>query len=164
MTSNRIQNTRRILTPTEREHLKDRYDQNEAEKKGVIEGVDPRLAREGYDPSVQGNTRYLDEENKRIKEVLARGEPEDVAREKKAAMERRKKELADYLASKMVPKTGTAMRPGRDPGFRKAVNMMARNENSAEFAKAASEYKNIMRTLDPHDPEAANLENIRPKE
>jgi hypothetical protein len=40
--------------------------------------------------------------------------------------------------------------------------MMAKHENSPEFSKAATEWKNIMRTLDPHDPNVANLENIRP--
>ena len=63
----------------------------------------------------------------------------------------------------MVPREATELRPG-SVQFNRARNMMVKNElGSPQFQNAASEFKNLQRTLHPEDPDAANLENIRPE-
>ena len=158
---------RRVLGPVERKEFKREIERNQADIDGKLEGlsdVSPK-AREALDGAVQGNTRYLKQRNQRIMNTLRNGEPEEVSRHKMPALERRRKELEDFMKTRMVPRAGTRLRAGSGPEFRRAVNMMAKNElRDPSFSRATVEWKNIMRQIAPDDPDASNLENIRPED
>jgi hypothetical protein len=114
MTTFKQPKQRRILTPTEREKLKDEMSRNEAEMRGEIEGgMSPAQRAAIYDISRRDGS--LEARNRRIKHVLANGEPEDLRKGAKVALEARRRELETFLVKRMVPKSATALRPGPDP-------------------------------------------------
>jgi hypothetical protein len=150
-----------IMGAQERQDLEDRLQMLEAEKNGQVNGLPERLQRH-MDPSRKSNPRRLDFQINRIKRLLSEGAPDSPDKYDQQALEKEKVQLEDWLKGKMVPVTGTELRPGPRPEFRKAVNLMAKNENSTEFHKKAMRWKEIVRQLEPEDPDAENLENIRP--
>ena len=102
----------------------------------------------------------------KIKYVLKQGEPDSLNPQEKARKEKRAETLRAWLQKHMVPRSHIGLRSHQDGvqslEFQKAVKEMAEKEMSAEFQKAAEEYKNIQRELGRD--EMANLEEIRPME
>lgn len=144
---------RRILTPAENKSLTRQIrDHEEDQKPG---GPDYYVPERQNSPEEAATIR-------RAKRTLARGEVGSMSRGEKAQVEKREKELANYLTTSMLSKAEMALKPGIDTRFRKAVNEHSRVEMSSEFQKAAAEWKNCRRRLDPHDPNIGNLEYIRP--
>ncbi len=154
---------RRILSPSERDRMEQQIDQNDREARGKLDqdaDVGP-AARRAYEE--QGDRKFLDQRSARLKRALAAGTAGPISGAERVNMEKRAKELGGYLSSRMVPKEGVRLRPG-SVEFNRAKNMMVKQElGSAEFQTAASEWKNIQRSLHPDDSDAANLETIRPE-
>lgn len=145
---------RRILPPQERERL-------ETELESRLEDRKFKPGSHTWQPG-----RVNDPREKamiqRIKKTLDNGQPDTLNKSERARLEAEERQLREWLASKMVPRSHTQLRAGPDPAFRKAVNFMAQNENSSDFVRKAERWKNIRRQLEPDDPNAANLESIRP--
>lgn len=146
---------RRILTPAEREGLKQRIAENEEDTQQP-QNRNLYIPERLNDPLERATVA-------REKRVLAEGEPDSLSRAKKIKMERQAKIYKEWLQRSMVPKSHVNLKPSpSDPSFRMAVNEMAKKENSREFQDVAKRFKNIMRELHPNDPHLSNLETIRP--
>jgi len=144
---------RRILTPAETQSLTTSIKDN-ADDTAVINH------RNLYNPD-RVNTPAERETIERQKRVLAQGQPDSINKHERASLENRNKQDKEWLQKNMVPKSHVMLRPNpMDPQYRKAVNEMARRENSPEFQKVAERFKNGMRQLGRF--EDANLETIRP--
>lgn len=153
---------RRILSPSERERMQSQIEQNDREARGKLDqdaDVSP-LARRAFEEQSDGRT--LKSRNSRLQRALDAGTAGPITAIEKGRFEKREKELRTYLSSRMVTKAGITLKPG-SIDFNRAKNMMVKQElGSPEFQSAASEWKNIQRSLCPDDPDAANLETIRP--
>jgi hypothetical protein len=145
---------RRILPPQERERL-------EAELESRLEDKKFKPGKHTWQPERVNDPRER-AMIQRIKKTLDNGTPGSLSASEKSRLESEAKTLRGWLRSKMLTRRQASLRAGPDPAFRKAVNQMAQNENSLEFVRRAERWKNIMRQLDPDDPNVANLETIRP--
>ena len=154
---------RRVLSASEREHMQAQLDQNAGEMAGKIDGaanLSPLAKGSLYD---EGDGSDLRARSARLKRAMDAGASQRLGGVEQARAEKRVKDLTEYLRSRMVPREATELRPG-SVQFNRARNMMVKNElGSPQFQNAASEFKNLQRTLHPEDPDAANLENIRPE-
>lgn len=153
--------SRRILTPTEREGLEKNLGRIATDKRGDLEGV-PRRLRGAIYKSGEETTDAMDADERRIKRALSQGARDSLSAGERTQLESTAKQLKESLAKRMVSKKDMELRPG-SVDFRRAVNRVAGQEMSQDFAKDASAYKNIMRQLHPDDPDASNLETIRPE-
>lgn len=110
---------------------------------------------------------------KRNEEALRRLSPQPASGAERQRLEGRAKELAEFLAPKMLTKAELdyfPAKPGdmdagiKDANYRKAVDKACSSdgEHSAAFVQAATEWKGIMRRLYPDDPDMPTLERIRP--
>ncbi len=145
---------RRILTPAEKESLNRQIQNHEEDSKAGGPGY--------YVPKDRQDSPEEAATIARAKRTLARGEVGPMSRGEKIQVEKRAEQLQGYLTSKMLSKAEMALKPGTGPSFRKVVNEHSRVEMSPEFQKAATEWKNCRRRMDPHDPGVGNLEHIRP--
>lgn len=121
-----------------------------------------RLSR-FIDPHVRENKGLLARKQRELEEVLANGSPDSLSRVNKARLERRLQELTERLRRHMCPKRIYKARSVDDPGIFKKATAACLQEQSEPFKKMANEFKQIKRELEPDDPTAASLENIRPK-
>lgn len=112
-------------------------------------------------PEVRPDAGILNRRIRRMERALANGSPDSLSPGAKQALEKEAGDLKGWLAGRMVPQTHSSIGYGH-PDFQKAVKQ-AVNECSPEFQKRAGRYKSIMREIAPEDPDAANLERIRPK-
>src|SRR5688500_4522023 len=88
---------RHILTPTEKEGLNRQLGRIEADKRGDLEGVPRRLRGALYNhPDRQANV--LDDDERRIKRVLAQGGRDSLSEGDKVQMESVAKKLKESLA------------------------------------------------------------------
>ena len=171
-----------ILSLRDRERLKRQIDECQSRLRGQIvmprgapgEGMNAR--REGrwnsfIDHAVTEDAGLISQQMRRAKRVLDRGSPVDLSRRERAAMERQAKEDAEFLRRQMVPKKvynqpsvfHRGDRIEQNPAFAKAQSAVEKREvMNSEFQKRANRYKNSMRQLDPDNPEASNLERLRP--
>ena len=112
-------------------------------------------------PEVRPDGNIIGARLRRMEKILRDGTPDSLSPEKKTVLEKRAAVLRAELQGKMVPKSH--FRIGyKHEDFNKAVQW-GLNEHKPEFQKQAQEYKNIMREIAPEDPDAANLERIRPE-
>lgn len=152
---------RRILTPVERDGLNRELRTIEADRAGDAEGI-PRRMRGFIDTDIRAeHTDVLDAREKRVRNALAAGAPEPLSGPERSKLESDEKVLREKLIAQMLPRKMMTLKPG-SLDFTKARNLLAKNEMSAEFNRAAASWKNIRRQLDPEDPGASSLENIRP--
>ncbi len=157
-----MQPGRRILTPVEREGLNRELRTIESDRAGEVEGV-PRRMQGFIDKEYRGSQQgAMDDRERRIRRTLASGAPDPLVGNERVKVETLEKQLRESLQKRMITRKMMALRPGSIE-FTKAKNSMAKNEMSAEFNKDAAAWKNLRRRLDPEDPDAANLEAIRPE-
>lgn len=142
--------TKRILTPTETQGLKERVEQDTPQPE----------TEDHFSLPVSGATLS----QKKMKYVLSQGQPGSLSREEKLKKENRVKILTEWLAKRMVPRNLLGLRLEKDGSqtlqFQKTAKKMSEEEMSAGFQKIAEEYKNLQRELGRN--EMANLEEIRP--
>lgn len=149
------QKERRILTPAEKEGLEQR-------RREMEEDTNTPANRNLYIPE-RVNDPMERQTAAREARVLREGEPDSLSRAARIKKEQRAKIDREWLQKHMVPKSHVNLRASAsDPEFRKAVNAMAKDENSREFQEVAQRHKNDMRELHPNDPHLSNLETIRP--
>lgn len=152
-----------VLSASDRERIETQIRQNDREISGNMEelkGLSPK-SRKAFQEMSDGAD--LKARNARLRRALEAGSRGPVTGAERSRMEQRSKELAGYLSKQMVPRTATELRPG-NVAFNRAKNMMIKNElANPEFQSVAQEWKNIQRTLHPADPDASNLETIRPE-
>lgn len=169
-----------VLSVREREHIRNRLKANEAALQGKIavptngkigpEGLSAR--RQGQYESflrqdLQEDQALLRAKIQRDRELLKAGDPGSLTKREKSKLEKRAGYLREYLTGQMCP--GALFRTPRvdrdgvpNPNFERAVEACKR-EHSEDYKRAAGEYKKIMRQIDPDNPNASNLELIRPK-
>lgn len=170
--SDRSQRPGRLLSPREREHIRNRLRMNQAQAKGKIviqqnratgqEGMDARRMgrmEEALDPSQDIDTR-LAKEIKRDRELLERSQPADITAGQRADIERRAKENRDWLQAHMCPRSLYYLKSDH-PDFQRAT-AAAMQEHAPEYKKRADQFKQDMRQLDPENENASNMEQIRP--
>lgn len=146
---------RRILPPDEKQGLEDVVQHEAAVKTETDEMFPGSQVSKGKSDQVR-----------RIEKTLEEGKMEEpdgkVARNR---LEKRAKELADYIIPNLVPRKYLGLRPSKngvqDLDFQKATQHAAYKEMSPEVCNAAQEYKNIMRMLGRE--EMANIEHLRPE-
>lgn len=147
--------TRRIMTPAEREGLAQRLKDEDADNRAGHKNL--------YIPQDVGTDPTVRETRRRMERTMQNGAPIHLNQREKAQAEKEANKIGEWLTGKMVPKNHVSVRRVEDPlRFRKYVNEMSKNENSPQFCKMAQKWKQLRRKLDPDDPNAANLEQIRP--
>jgi len=103
----------------------------------------------------------------RLRRVASEGEPDSLSEDERNRKESRVKELSKILSGLMVTRKQTRMnqyeKGNLNVEFSRAAHQMANQENSPRFQQMAVEWKNLRRELLPDDPNAGNLETIRPK-
>lgn len=110
---------------------------------------------------VQPDRALLTGRVRRLEKLLSAGSPDSLSPQAKAAMEREAGTLADHLRVKMVPRSHQGIGYSH-PDFQKTVQHGVQ-EWSPDFQQKAERFKTIMRELAPDDPDAGNLERIRPE-
>jgi len=112
------------------------------------------------DPNVSEDSTEIIQRIKKMQRVLEKGSPQSVSPYIKRKMEQQAIKDKEFLQKNMCPKTLFSAKE-KDPEFRKAVEA-CNVENSVAYKSVAKRYKNTMRQLDPDNPEASNLEALRP--
>lgn len=96
----------------------------------------------------------------RKRAMLSRGAPDSLSKAKRLQLEKRIVQAKEWLRGRMCPRS--IYQVGyKDPNFEKAKAACG-NEMTDAFNKVASQFQNDMRQLDPDNPNAGSLENIRP--
>jgi hypothetical protein len=169
----RYERTSEVISPRTRDRLRREIDDLGQRMKNrlVVPGANGdgdtsrmvgRLAR-FIDPAVRENAGILARRRQRLQEVLSKGSPDSLTRGQRAQMERRRNALKEQLQRQMCPKKIYHVRSSKDPATFEKAKEACMQEQTPEFRAKAQEYKQIVRELDPDDPKAASLENIRPK-
>jgi len=107
----------------------------------------------GHDPASAQRLRNIDR-------ALADGSPGSLSDSERSALEKERKEFEEWAPKNMAPKKMNSLK-AKDDGFSKAVDAAMR-EHSPEFTSRADKYQNAMRQLDPDNPDAGNIEGLRP--
>lgn len=162
-----IAERRRVMPQQERERIQKEIDAERRDMAGDFDEVSragKKFLMTRPDAGKRaGNQKVLDRKIKALKD----GDPGSLSKAEKVRLEKREKELIGICRKRMVPQEDVRMTPSErgtsNPDFSRAVNHMAKNEHSQDFLKLAHELKNIRRRLNPEDPQAGNLEAIRPK-
>lgn len=146
---------RRILTPTEKSHLKEEIQVDKADK----EETDTTY------PLTQAKTANA-EHIKRVKKELAKhGEEDSLSPYERAEKEKDVKALTDWLVSKMLPRRLFEERIQKNgvqsSSFAKSRRHVTEVEMSTEFVQKAEDRKNLLRELGRS--EETSLELIRPE-
>ena len=164
----------RFLSFQEREYIKRRIQENKIRLGGALSiPKNKRTGSEGISPRRMG--RYVQFMNGDISEdkglirmqiardeaIIKNGSPAPVNKRQRQVLEKKAASHREWLQKNMCPRS-LFYTDRKSPDFDRATRACFR-EHHPDFKKKASEYKNLMRRLDPDRPEASNLETIRPK-
>jgi hypothetical protein len=105
------------------------------------------------DAAVRGRIR-------KFQRMLGNGESDSIGASERIAIEGRAKEHEEFFRKNMLSRKATCLSYS-DPEFQKAVRL-GLAEQTPEFQKRATDWKNIQRQLSPEDATASNLERLRP--
>lgn len=97
---------------------------------------------------------------RRARRALAAGDPGSVTPAERRALEKVRRDFEEWARANLMPKRMNGLR-AKDEGFQAAVKA-AMAEHSPEFTRRAEDYRNAMRRLDPDNPDAGNIEKLRP--
>jgi hypothetical protein len=166
----------RVLSVVERERYKREVAQARAEMAGEIvvpagRGKDEpavtvserrrKWLSQFNSDHVRPDSGILSRRIRRYERLLAAGSADSLSPQAKTALEKEARRLKGWLAGQMVPRSHQNIGYNH-PDFKKAVQKGVQ-EWAPEFQKRAERFKNIMREVAPDDPDAGNLERIRPK-
>lgn len=156
---------RRIAPLEERENMKHELSLLQQDE----QGESPEFSREmkKYISQDIGPRKSVNQQHiKRLEQALANSQPGALSEHERIELEREEKLLETEVSALMVPKRLTMLKQFEgttmNTEFRKAASEMAKNEFSNAYLKKAHRLKNIRRQLRPDDPDAGNLEFIRP--
>lgn len=163
----------RVLSARDRERLRRQIDEKRRELRGEIvvprhpngkeEGLsERRMGRyaQFMDRNVQVDRNLLQGQIRHLERVLSNGSPDSLNGAQKRALEKRIEADREFLRRNMCPKT--IFHAGyKHPDFEKAKKACQR-EHQRDFQVVAERYQNSMRQMDPENPDAANVERIRP--
>lgn len=163
----------RILSVSDRGRLRRRLDEINRSLKGELviptrpgEGLsERRMGRyaQFMDKSVrEEHPEWMQQEKKRLERVLSNGSPDSLSKAKRIALERKTNRQREWLKRNMTPRE-LYYAKYKDPNFEKAKKSITANDNSPAFQRVADEFKNSMRQLDPDNPDASNIERLRPE-
>lgn len=156
---------RRIAPLEERENMQREINLLEKDEQGESPEFD-RQTKKLISQELQGN-RANSVQIKRMKAVLAGSQPEPLTDSEVGELEKEEQVLIEEVQKMMVPKRLTQLKQydgtSLNTDFRKAASEMAKTEFSKAYLDKAHRLKNIRRQLRPDDPDAGNLEFIRPE-
>lgn len=152
----------RVLSFNERQRI-DRDIASEKRKlAGEHEGI-PNRFRQFMDERVREDPKRIRAHIQKMERIRSAGSPDSISRRERTGKERIVKEDVEWLRAHMVPKSHYYLHEGRaDPREYQKVVQGCLQEHSKEFKQRAGRYKNTMRELDPDNPNAGNVEVIRP--
>lgn len=166
--SARFLRNNRVLSYGERERIKRAIDADRRRLLGKTDGIPDRFQRY-IDNNVKEDPKILQRNITKLEKVLSNGSPDSLSKHERLAKEKMLSQDREWLQKNMVPRTShnigwRDIKEGRatQANYDKAVQGCLK-EMSPEFQKRANRYKNNMRELDPDNPNASNLENIRPE-
>jgi len=164
----------RVLSVKDRERLRREIDEKRREMKGEIvvprhpngkeEGLsERRMGRyaEFLDKNIQSDKGLLQKQVSRLERVLSNGMPDSLTKAKRIALEKQIAKDKEFLQKNMVPKDLLYVKY-KDPNFERS-KVACSLEGRKEVQMIADRYKNSMRQIDPENPDASNLERIRPE-
>ena len=162
-----------ILSVKDRSRLQREIEEKRRELKGeIVVPRHPQGKEEGFserrmgrmaefiDKNVDIDKGLLNHQIKRLEKVLSNGSPDSLSKARRSAIERQVQKDKEWLQGKMVNKRLLNVKY-KDADFEKAKQACA-VEMSKEYQAVANRYKNSMRQIDPDNPDASNLERIRP--
>lgn len=156
---------RRIAPFTERENMERDLKTMERDENGESSEFS-RSAKKMFSQEIEGRKSVNRQQINRLKRALANSQPEPLSKAEIVELENEEKVLTEHVQKMMLPKKHTTLKQYDSTGFstefRKASNHMAANEFSKDYLRKAHRLKNIRRQLRPNDPDAGNLEFIRP--
>jgi hypothetical protein len=171
---------RRILPLNEKERIENKIELEKRDQRGDFPsdkatgngGISREMKKyiiknpEGFDESKEPHNVI---NMKRMEQVLKRGGRPSLTKAEVISLEKRMKVIENILRPMMVPVEDSRLSPSHQGGavnsnFHRSANFMAKNEMmSSKFSTLAHELKNIRRILGKDDPQAGNLEYLRPK-
>jgi len=157
------------LSYGERQRIKRILDSEGRRLNGVTEGIPNRFQRAIDEKFREKHPEEIRANMKKLERVLSEGSPDSISKRERIAKEKLAAKEREWLQSQMVSrkayhigwrdiKEGRATKAEYDKAVRGCVV-----EQSSQFAKHANRYKNLMREIDPENPDASNIENIRPE-
>ena len=151
-----------VLSYTERKRIAREIETRKRRIDGFHDGVPDRLKR-FMDDSFREDPGMLRRRIAQLGKVLSNGSPDSLSKREIVARERMISEDKEWLQKRMVPKAHYYMQEKSDnrAEFQKVVQGCM-NEQTPEFKKRAARLKNNLREIDPDNPNASNLETIRP--
>lgn len=157
---------RRILKTTEKAELERQINFAEQDAKGEIPEFDRRLNQVASIVKAPADTAAV-YRAARARKALRDGEVGELSPQERDALYKRQKELETFIKSQMLTRNEyyaqqTNGRGGINPDFSKSVNSILQRELSSSYTNAVLEWQNICRMLEPENPNAGNVEQIRP--
>lgn len=160
---------KRIMPVAERERFKRELKRDESDAKGEFPEISREMRKytEKHPSEGKGiamvNARALKQKMRALKQ----GEHIPLNKSERIFLEKEEKRLTEWCRKRMIPVEDTRMTPtlvggASNPEFSKAVNGQV-VEMSQEYVQNAHKLKNIKRLLHPDDPQAGNLDRIRPR-
>ncbi len=142
-----------VLSVQERENIKRK-----------IDGIDAQL-RTANDPHIKHNisdehVAYLTGSRLKIIASLEKKSPQSLKPVEMNKLKKREDELAQEFKETLIPDDLMKLGPKRTRGI---VEKQIRWKKEFEETGKTQEYKRIARTLNPDDPEAGNIERLRPE-
>jgi len=163
----------RVLSVREREHIRNRLRASEAALQGqIVVPTNKQIGPEGMSARREGRFRgfmrddvredegLLRAKIARDKRLLAQGDPGSLSKRERVTLEKDMAAQREWLRRHMCPKKLFYVKSS-SPNFERATKACLR-EHTEEYKRRAAQYKQAMRQLDPDNPAASNLENIRP--
>lgn len=155
---------RRIAPLEERENMQREINMLKQDESGES-GEFSREVKKHISQEIQGGGRNS-QQIKRMENALKNSEPEPLSEYDRIKLEEEEKTLIPQVQKMMVTKKQTQLQQfengSMNTAFRKAASDMAKTEFSPAYLEKAHRLKNIRRQLRPDDPDAGNLEFIRP--
>jgi hypothetical protein len=161
-----------ILSPRERERLRNQIEQDKRRLKGELvvptfrhikESVPTRTMGRyaGFmDNSIQEDPGEIIKRMRRMQATLEQGSPRPLNSRQREKLEKQAVIDREWLRSQMCPKKLAFVKES-DPDFSKAVEA-AQREDTLQYHQVAERYKNAMRQLDTETPDASSVEKFRP--
>jgi len=170
MSATKGHSTYSVLSVKDRERLRRQIDMDKRRLQGEI--VVPSMKNEGtptrqlnkyqqfMDKGVQEDPGEIINRMRRYQNALKVGEPPPLTKGEKVKLENQVKKDKAWLQRTLTPKKLYFMRES-NPDFETAVKA-AMVERTPAFQQVAHRYKQAMRQLDTHTPDAASIEKLRP--
>ena len=153
-----------VMSPERREQLQSQIAQEKAYKAGLGKNL-PDEGLLGPTDAAGGlgvSTSKIDGRISRMEGAIAAGTPAPLSGPAKQKAEKRADALRGWLSERLLTSREMDLFARDGYEYQRAVHKSKKNEvGNPQFAKNANEYRGLMQSIDPGNPEASSIERLR---